>query len=79
MLSGRRSLVGLPDDGTGDLARELSRRCGGADLGPIGLTGLIQINSRPGLTEEEIDRYALYYAKNQSWWLDVEIVLKSVL
>ena len=79
VLAGRKSLVGLPGDGDGGFARDLSHRCGGADLGPIGLTGLIQINNRPGLTDEEVDRYALYYAKNQSLWLDVEIIAKSLL
>ncbi len=48
-------------------------------LGPRGLTGLVQINQRTDLGPEEIERYKLYYAKNQSLMLDLEIVMKSLL
>ncbi len=48
-------------------------------LGPCGLTGLVQINHRDDMTKEEIERYQLYYAKNQSIFLDIEILLKSLL
>ncbi len=48
-------------------------------LGPKGLTGLVQINQRTDLGSEEIERYKLYYAKNQSLMLDLEIVIKSLL
>jgi lipopolysaccharide/colanic/teichoic acid biosynthesis glycosyltransferase len=48
-------------------------------LGPRGLTGLVQINHRDDLDTEEAERYTLYYAKNQSLMLDVEIMLKSLL
>ncbi|MGA9117920.1 MAG: glycosyltransferase [Bacteroidota bacterium] len=75
---GKRSLVGLPFSADGAVAAALSRRCGGADLGPIGLTGLIQVNSHPGMTEEEMERYALFYAKNHSFGLDVEILMKAI-
>ncbi|MEO8166745.1 MAG: glycosyltransferase [bacterium] len=48
-------------------------------LGPRGLTGLVQINQRTDLGAEEIERYKLYYAKNQSLILDLEILMKSLL
>ncbi|MDH3251666.1 MAG: glycosyltransferase [Ignavibacteria bacterium] len=48
-------------------------------LGPFGLTGLVQINRREDLTAEEIERYLLYYAKNQSLLLDIEILLKALV
>ncbi len=48
-------------------------------LGRPGLTGLAQINPRLDLTNGEIDKYNLYYAKNQSLWLDAEILAKSFL
>ncbi len=48
-------------------------------LGKAGLTGMVQINSRSITTREEIERYNLYYAKNQSLTLDIEILVKSLL
>ncbi len=78
VLSGNRSLIGLPADDDGRLAATLSRRCGGANLGPIGLTGLIQVNRHEGMTDEEMERYALFYAKNHSMALDVEIAMKAI-
>jgi GT2 family glycosyltransferase/lipopolysaccharide/colanic/teichoic acid biosynthesis glycosyltransferase len=79
---GRLSFVGLPvtsgaeTDGT-DMPDHVV-----ADtwyLGPPGLTGLVQINQREGLSQDEIERYMLYYAKNQSLVLDLEILLKSLI
>ncbi len=79
VVAGKLSLVGLPvDDGRG-LASELSQRCHGADLGPQGIMGLIQLNRRADLGMDECERYALYYAKNQSLTLDIEIILKAFL
>jgi O-antigen biosynthesis protein len=78
VLSGERSLVGLPDDAGSPLARRLAERYPGNHLGPYGLTGLIQINMRDDLEYEEMERYGLYYAKNQSLVLDMEIILKSL-
>ena len=46
-------------------------------LGKPGMTGLVQINDHDTLTQEEIERYNVYYAKNQSLMLDLEILLKS--
>lgn len=48
-------------------------------LGPKGLTGLVQINKRDDLEANEAERYKLYYAKNQSLILDLEIMAKSFL
>lgn len=48
-------------------------------LGKIGLTGLVQINEQAELTPEETEKYNLYYAKNQSLILDLEILLNSFL
>jgi len=47
-------------------------------LGKVGLTGLVQIDTRDDLTAEEIEKYNIYYAKNQSLLLDIEILLKSL-
>jgi lipopolysaccharide/colanic/teichoic acid biosynthesis glycosyltransferase len=75
VLSGRWSLVGLPAGGEG---------LGGRDhrslyLGRPGLTGIVQLNAREGMTEEEVERLKIYYAKNQSLGLDLEILLKAFL
>jgi hypothetical protein len=47
--------------------------------GKQGLTGLVQINFHDELTSADIEKYNLYYAKNQSLWLDIEILIKSLL
>ncbi len=78
VLSGERSLVGLPDDHSSPLGQRLAARYPGNYLGPYGLTGLIQINMRDDLEYDEMERYGLYYAKNQSLVLDAEIILKSL-
>jgi lipopolysaccharide/colanic/teichoic acid biosynthesis glycosyltransferase len=51
----------------------------GAYLGPEGVTGLVQLHASKDLSREERERYELYYAKNQSLLLDVEILLKSMM
>ena len=48
-------------------------------IGKKGLTGLIQLNFNEMISEEEIENLNLYYAKNQSLILDVEILLKSFI
>ncbi len=48
-------------------------------IGKPGLTGLIQVQRGRPLTPQEIEQYNLYYAKNQSLSLDVEILLKTLL
>jgi O-antigen biosynthesis protein len=78
VLTGERSLVGLPDEAGFPLARRLADRYPGNRLGPYGLMGLIQINMRDDMEYEEMERYGLYYAKNQSLVLDTEIILKSL-
>ncbi len=69
-LSGERFTPSMPAGVNGN-SREY--------LGPFGLTGLVQINRREDLTAEEIERYLLYYAKNQSLLLDMEILLKALV
>jgi hypothetical protein len=70
---GEMSLVGP----TGSPAR------GGAAsswyLGKPGLTGLARVHHRADLTPDEVEKYNVYYAKNQSLLLDLEILMKSVL
>jgi GT2 family glycosyltransferase len=68
VLRGALSMVGPPEYFTG-----------GMYLGKPGLTGLVQINYHDDLAPEEIEKYNLYYAKNQSLVLDVEILLKTLI
>ena len=74
VVKGEWSLVGPPvkiPSGDG--------RVPAAYLGKPGLTGLVQINSHDELSDEETEKYNLYYAKNQSLMLDLEILLKSIV
>ncbi len=48
-------------------------------FGKEGVTGLVQINYHNELSKEEIEKYNLYYAKNQSLILDIEILLKTII
>ena len=72
VLTGRLSIVGR------DL---LASSDSGADrhwLKP-GLTGLVQINRHRNLTEEEREKFQLFYLTNFNLMLDVEIILKTLL
>ncbi|MBX7045681.1 MAG: glycosyltransferase [Ignavibacteria bacterium] len=46
-------------------------------IGKKGLTGLVQLNYYDNITSEELLSYNLFYAKNQSLALDIEILLKT--
>jgi GT2 family glycosyltransferase len=76
VVRGCRSFVG-PQVGVADGVRVETKP--GMYLGRPGLTGLVQIKYREDLTYEEIEKYNLYYAKNQSMVLDIEILLKSLV
>jgi lipopolysaccharide/colanic/teichoic acid biosynthesis glycosyltransferase len=72
---GRMSFVGLPLEEGSPIppAREESY------LGKPGLTGLLQISDHNDLRADERERFKLYYAKNQTLGLDLEILLKALL
>ena len=46
-------------------------------FGKTGVTGVVQINRGQSLSDEEIEKLYVYYARNQSFWLDLEIIAKS--
>jgi GT2 family glycosyltransferase len=48
-------------------------------FGKIGITGVVQLNRGQSLSDEEVEKLYVYYAKNQSFWLDLEIIAKSFL
>lgn len=79
VLSGELSLVGQPLNLPASLGHSLDGKSAGVYLGKKGITGLVQLNQQGELTDEEIENYMLYYAKNQSFILDLEILFKSVL
>jgi hypothetical protein len=85
VLSGKLSLVGPPIGSLApkrrfDQAPLAGNRSGpGLYLGKPGLTGLIQLQRTRSLTAEEQEQFNVYYAKNQSPALDIEILLKALL
>ncbi len=48
-------------------------------LGKPGLSGLVQLQQDCALSDEELTQYDLYYARNQSVLLDLEILIKTWL
>ncbi|MDI6766945.1 MAG: glycosyltransferase [Bacteroidota bacterium] len=77
ILRGEVSLVGPPMSfltlGNNDATKNF------VYFGKEGITGLVQINYHDELSKEEIEKYNLYYAKNQSLILDIEILLKTII
>lgn len=65
VLTGSMSIVGVHAPGTGIRAKQ-------------GITGLVKIQEGNPLTPEEREQYDLYYAKNQSFMLDLEIIIRSL-
>lgn len=75
VLKGDFSFVGaevveVPEEINGELPSEI-------ELKP-GLTGLVQVNRKTPLTREDKEKYYLYYLKNYSPLLDLEIIFKAV-
>jgi hypothetical protein len=73
VLTGNLSLVGAP------LRENRQEMLNGKYFFKPGLTGLVQINREKINSDEEEEKYHLYYMKNQSTLLDFEIMLKSFL
>ncbi|MCX5703934.1 MAG: sugar transferase [Candidatus Omnitrophica bacterium] len=44
-----------------------------------GLTGVAQVSASRNLTREEKFKYDLWYVDNMSFWLDIELIAKSIL
>lgn len=72
VFGGKISLVGAPLDETHPAERSF----------PLwykaGMTGLVQINRDKIYSPEDAEKYHLYYLKNQSLFLDIEILLKAL-
>jgi len=71
ILSGQLSVIGYPYD---NKWQEKSIR----PLYKPGLTGLVQVNRDQANTPDEEKKFHLFYLKNQSLLLDVEILLKAI-
>ena len=41
--------------------------------------GLVQINQGKIISPDEDEVYDLFYLKNQNFWLDIEIILKTFI
>jgi len=75
VLRGNMSFVGPPKD-------LMALRNGHTDpvnLGKPGITGLVQLQGERPMSPDEVDQYNLYYARNQSILLDMEILIKTML
>ncbi len=75
VLSGRYSLVGKPisDGNTSEAEAEQPY------LGKPGLTGLIQLLSHRTLSSKEREQYNIYYARNQSISMDIDILIRTFI
>ncbi len=72
VLSGRMSFVGPP------VKLQAEKPVNGSlFLGKPGICGLVQLQQDGTLTDDEINQYCLYYARNQSILLDFEILIKT--
>jgi O-antigen biosynthesis protein len=76
----RRRMSNLPSvlRGSMSLVGPTGGARGPAYLGKPGLASLADLNGRADTTPDERERYDVYYAKNQSLLLDLEILMKSL-
>ncbi|MGO9482395.1 MAG: sugar transferase [Candidatus Kryptoniota bacterium] len=70
VLSGKLSVVGRS---------EYYSQGSDSVFGKIGVTGVVQLNRGQSLSDEEVEKLYVYYARNQSFWLDLEIIAKSFI
>ncbi len=70
ILKGRLSIIGTE-------IRPFDDSKSGYGFKP-GLTGLVQLNRSKDLTEKEKERYQIYYLRNYSVLLDLEIMIRSL-
>ena len=73
VLQGKVSLVGSKFIEVSNNAEEKIQ----VELKP-GITGLAQLNKNNSQAREDLDRYNLFYLKNYSVQLDIEIIIKSI-
>jgi GT2 family glycosyltransferase len=71
VLNGKLSIVGAPI--------RLSSDTPPAYLYKPGLTGIVQMNQDKISNQSDQDQYELFYLKEYSFWLDLEILLKIII
>jgi len=71
IVTGKVSFVGAPLEPVFENERIYSYK--------PGLTGMVQINRSKINSAQDEDLYDLYYLKNQNFWLDLEILYKTVV
>ena len=75
VFKGTMSLVGTPVDEV-----RVQKQIGDLPfLGKPGLCGLVQLQQDRKMSDDELTQYDLYYARNQSVLLDLEILIKTWL
>lgn len=77
VLSGKFSLVG-PSIAYSSIIQPSGHTAQSIFLGKPGLTGLVQLQAGRTITLDEVEQCHLYYARNQSILLDVELLLKTL-
>lgn len=75
ILIGEMSFVGPRPLLPGDQPEQLDERL---SVLP-GLTGLAQVHGGRHLSPEEKNVLDIWYVRNQSWWLDIKILIRTVL
>jgi lipopolysaccharide/colanic/teichoic acid biosynthesis glycosyltransferase len=76
VLRGEMSLVGPRPLLVEYLPRYNARQARRHEVRP-GLTGLVQINGRNGLSWEQKFEYDVWYVEHRSWWLDLSILFRT--
>ena len=71
VLKGKLSIVGAP-------IREISQPPPSCLYKP-GLTGIVQVNKSKINNPSDEEQYELFYLKNYSLWLDLEIIMKIMV
>lgn len=75
ILKGEMSLIGPRPDSYSDIPSYYQKER--AKVLP-GISGLAQVNGRSNITPEKREEFDIYYVKNISFKLDLEIVLKTL-
>jgi exopolysaccharide biosynthesis polyprenyl glycosylphosphotransferase len=80
VLKGDISLVGPRPMLATEISKKYSKQRGASLLSVrSGITGLWQVSGRSDITDEERIQLELYYVQNWSFWLDIKILLKTVV
>ncbi|MGI6612163.1 MAG: sugar transferase [Candidatus Nanosyncoccaceae bacterium] len=81
VLKGDLSLVGPRPIPEQELKKKIKGRAKGALLLSVksGMTGLWQVSGRSDLSDKERQDLEIYYVRHWSFWLDIKILLRTIL